>query len=201
MQAAIRYDSRRYALLNRWDPRHLRTVQRLLAPRADERVLEVGCGRGHLTKALAELGIDVTGVDANPQAAEVAVSQRVQTMRAERLQLPDDSFDAVVSVHALEHVLPIEKALAEMARVLRPGGRLLLVYPAEPVKGLFAIPTSIILYRTPFRARQIHCHRITPRRLRRMTDPLGLLHERSELHLWRSPEFATLLTKPRIPSL
>src|SRR3990172_8303533 len=134
------YDSRRYALVNRWDPRHMRTVRRVVAPKPGWRVLDVGCGRGHLTMRLQELGCDATGVDANPQAAAVAVTSGIETMRAERLGFPDGTFDLVVSVHAIEHIPPLEQTLAEMARGLKPGGRLLLIYPAEPIKGIFPLP-------------------------------------------------------------
>lgn len=190
------YDSRRYALVNRWDPRHLHTVRRLLDPRPGERILEVGCGRGHLTKRLQDLGVEAVGVDANPQAAAVAVAKDVRAMRAEMLAFPDGSFDKVVSVHAIEHVPPLERALAEMARVLRRGGRMLLIYPAEPIRGIFAVPTSVILHGTPFKARQIHIHRLTPRRVRALTGSLGLTHLHSELNLLSSPQFVTLVEKP-----
>lgn len=185
------YDSRRYALVNRWDPSHLAKVDRLLPLSSESRVLEVGCGSGHLTRRLAERGIDIIGIDANPQAAQVAGRERVRTMRAEALDFGDDSFDAIVSMHAIEHVPALEMALAEMARVLRPGGRALLVYPAEPVMGLYAIPTSVILHGTPFRARQVHCHRLWPAKLRRMVQPLGWTETYHEFNLFKSPQFVS----------
>lgn len=186
------YDSRRYALLNRWDPRHLVTVNRLLDPRPGERVLEVGCGRGHLTGRLAEAGIDVVGIDANPRAAELAESDRVVTMLGEDLAFPDDSFDAVVSVHAIEHIPDLEGAFAEMARVLRPGGRVLFIYPAEPVQGIFAVPTAVILHGNPFKARDVHCQWLWPAKVRRLMSPLGFVHVHSELNLLSSPQFVSL---------
>ncbi|MFP3915128.1 MAG: class I SAM-dependent methyltransferase [Actinomycetota bacterium] len=185
------YDSRRYALLNRWDPSHLDRVDRLLPLAPGVKVLEVGCGSGHLTRRLAARGVDVVGIDANPRAREVADSDRVRTMRAESLQFDDDSFDAIVSVHAIEHIPPLETALSEMARVLRPGGEALFVYPAEPIKGLYAIPTSIILHGTPFRAREVHCHRLWPNKVVRMTRPLGWRETHREFNLWKSPQFVS----------
>lgn len=189
------YDSRRYALVNRWDPLHLRRIDRLLPLQSGQRVLEVGCGRGHLTARLAERGVDVVGVDANPKAAEVAICDRVVHMRAEGLDFPDSSFDAVVSVHAIEHIPPLERALGEMARVLKAGGEALFIYPAEPVKGLFAVPTSIILHGTPAKARQVHIHKLWPAKLRRMAEPFGLTERHHELNLWRSPQFISLFAK------
>lgn len=189
------YDSRRYALVNRWDPSHLRRIDRLVAIGEDDRVLEVGCGQGHLTKAIAERGIDIVGVDANPQVPEVAGSDRVQHMLAERLEFDDDTFDVILSVHAIEHIPPLEEALAEMARVLKPGGTAVFIYPAEPIKGLYAIPTSIILHRTPFKAREVHCHKLSPSKVRQMFEPLGMTQTAREFSLLMSPQFASVFEK------
>lgn len=185
------YDSRRYALVNRWDPSHLEKVDRLLPLSPGTRVLEVGCGAGHLTRRLAERGVDIVGIDANPQASAVAGSDRVRTMRAEALDFDHGSFDAIVSLHAIEHIPALEMALTEMARVLRSGGRALFVYPAEPIMGLYALPTSVILHGTPFKARQVHCHKVWPAKLRRMVEPLGWTETHREFNLFKSPQFVS----------
>jgi ubiquinone/menaquinone biosynthesis C-methylase UbiE len=189
------YDSRRYALINRWDPSHLERIDRLISIREGDRVLEVGCGQGHLTKALAARGLDITGIDANPQAEEVAESPLVRHMRAEDLEFDDATFDFVVSVHAIEHIPELDAALAEISRVLRDGGKAVFIYPAEPIMGLYAIPTSIILHGTPFKAREVHCHKLWPAKLRGMVEPLGLRQVSSEFSLLWSPQFATAFEK------
>jgi len=189
------YTSLRYALSNRWDSSHLRTVNRLLAPAPGMRLLEVGCGRGHLAKHLQAQGLDVVGIDANPYAIEHGVACNLCTMQGEALNFPDASFDMLYSFHAIEHIPPLEQALAEMSRVVKPGGKLLLAYPAEPIKGLYAFPTAFILYRNPFRAGEVHCHWLTPGRLRLLTAPLPLEHLRSEFHLLRSPQFFSLFRR------
>jgi len=189
------YDSRRYAMVNRWDPSHLRRIDRLVTIEEGDRVLEVGCGQGHLTKALADRGVDIVGVDANPQAAEIAGSSLVRHMRAESLDFDDATFDVIVSVHAIEHMPLLAEALAEMARVLASGGKAVYIYPAEPIKGLYAIPTSIILHGTPFKARQVHCHKIWPSKLRAMMEPLGMSEVASEFSLLKSPQFASVFEK------
>lgn len=189
------YDSRRYAILNRWDPSHLKRVARLVSIRPGQHVLEVGCGRGHLVKAFADRGVDVIGIDANPQAAEVAAPGLVRHMRAEALEFGDQTFDFVIAVHAIEHIPELEKALAEMARVLKPGGRAVFVYPAEPIQGLYAIPTSVILHGTPFKAREVHCHKLWPAKLRRLAEPVGLRQTHSEFSFFKTPQFAAVFEK------
>lgn len=189
------YDSRRYAMVNRWDSSHLRRIDRLISINDDDRVLEVGCGQGHLTKALADRGVDIVGVDANPRAAEVAATEKVMCMRAESLDFDDATFDVILSVHAIEHIPPLEAALAEMTRVLKPGGNAVYIYPAEPIKGLYAIPTSIILHGTPFKAREVHCHKLWPSKLRDMIEPLGMSQTATEFSLFKSPQFASVFEK------
>lgn len=190
----MNYNSRRYALLNQWDPRHLRTVQRLLRPTPGSAVLEVGCGRGHLTKRLREAGVEAQGVDVNPHAADHAVTDAVSTMSAEALDFPSDRFDQVCSFHAIEHIPDPSAAIAEMARVVKPGGQVLLVYPAEPIRGLYSIPASIILYNNPFKSRTIHLHKFTPKRIEALAGAHRLAEVHSEFNLFSS-QFVSLLRK------
>jgi SAM-dependent methyltransferase len=190
------FDSLGYASVNRWDSSHLKRLDRLVAMPAGARVLDVGCGQGHLTKALAERGLDIVGIDANPKAAEVAGSSGlVRQMLAEHLEFEDASFDYIVSVHAIEHMPSLTEALAEMTRVLRPGGEMVFIYPAEPVMGLYAIPTSIILHGTPLKAREVHCQKLWPAKLRAMVEPLGLREVSKEFSLLKSPQFASVFEK------
>lgn len=189
------YDSRRYATINRWDRSHLERIDRLAGIGAGNRVLEVGCGQGHLTRALAERGAEIVGIDANPKAAEVAGTDLVSHMDAESLDFEDDSFDYVVSVHAIEHIPGLGDALAEMARVLKKGGEAVFIYPAEPIMGLYAIPTSIILHGTPFRAREVHCQKLWPAKLRAMMEPLGMQQVAGEFSLFKTPQFAAVFEK------
>jgi ubiquinone/menaquinone biosynthesis C-methylase UbiE len=189
------YNSERYAIINRWDPTHLEKIDRLLDLQPGDRVLEIGCGQGHLTKRLAERGIDITGIDANPNASHVSGSERVLYMRAEALQFDDGVFDSIVSVHAIEHIPDLKGAFAEMSRVLKPGGKALFIYPAEPIMGLFAIPTAIILHKNPFMARKIHCQKLTPTKVLLMLRPHGFEERHREFNLIRSPQFVSVLEK------
>jgi SAM-dependent methyltransferase len=171
-------------------------VTRHLDPGPGDRILEVGCGRGHLVDRLRQLGAETTGVDANPHAAEVAVVDGIHVMRAESLAFEDGSFDKLVAIHSIEHIPDLETAIAEMARVLRPRGRALFVYPAEPIQGIWAIPTAIVLHGNPLRARQVHCQWLWPARVRAVAGP-WFDHVHSEFNLVSSPQFVTVVERRR----
>ncbi|HEX5672374.1 MAG TPA: class I SAM-dependent methyltransferase [Acidimicrobiia bacterium] len=190
-----RYDSHRYALINRWNPRNLDLVLDWVGPPPGSRILDVGCGRGHLVRALTERGFDAWGIDLNPNARELAGELNVRTMSAAALEFGDASFDAIVSFHAIEHIPPLEQAVLEVARVVKPGGKVLFVYPAEPIRGLYAIPTSVILHRTPFKAREVHVHRLSPSKVRALGKAAGLQELRHTFRPWPSPEYASLLER------
>ena len=92
------------------------------------RVLDVACGTGVLTKALAEAGAHVIGIDASEGYLEGARRDRSHTNIAYELgdirhmRFDNASFDAAVSTLALDVLPQIERVVAEMKRVTRPGG-------------------------------------------------------------------------------
>jgi SAM-dependent methyltransferase len=95
------------------------------------RVLDVGCGEGQLARRAAALGADVVGLD--PTAAQLAVARdraagpAYARAPAETLPCRSAAFDAVVMCLVIEHLDPFEPAIHEIARVLEPGGRFLLL--------------------------------------------------------------------------
>ncbi len=111
-----------------------RVILKLMGPVKDADVLDAGCGDGALACAMASGGASVTGIDADPvmlaAARAHAEATRVEAMflpgRIERLPFRDSSFDVVVAVTVLCFVADADTAVREMARVLRPGGRLVL---------------------------------------------------------------------------
>ena len=106
---------------------------------AGVRVLDLACGPGHIAAAAAQRGAQVTGVDFSPQMLAQARRRypdiAFQAGDAEALPLADASVDAVVMGYALFHFARPERALAECARVLRPGGRVAFTAWALPVPG------------------------------------------------------------------
>lgn len=95
-------------------------------------VLDVGCGRGLLLKAFQRNGCDVTGTEFSDGAGRFArevLKLPVRVGLLEELKFPDQSFDVVVMWHVLEHVSDPRPTLAEVSRILRPGGIFLVAVP------------------------------------------------------------------------
>ena len=96
-------------------------------PQPGDQVLDVAGGTGALAEALAGRVAEVTVSDiSEPMLAHVAAPARAVVARAEQLPFPDHSFDLVACVRALHHVDSPTRALDEMARVVRPGGRIVI---------------------------------------------------------------------------
>ncbi|MEG3148974.1 class I SAM-dependent methyltransferase [Sphingomonas sp. ZT3P38] len=101
-----------------------------VAARPFATALDIGCGEGRFCRQLAARGVKAIGID--PTEALIAEARRrdpagdYRMGRAEALDVPDGSIDLVVSYLSLIDIPDIARAIAEMARVLRPGGVLLI---------------------------------------------------------------------------
>jgi demethylmenaquinone methyltransferase/2-methoxy-6-polyprenyl-1,4-benzoquinol methylase len=133
----------RYDLVNRLmtfglDQSWRRQAVDVLALPAGSRVLDLACGTGDLTKVAARRQHRVVGADlswgmltANRSGAPLAQAD------GSRLPFPTGAFDGVVCGYALRNFGDLEAALAETARVLRPGGRLSVLEVDAPTSPLF----------------------------------------------------------------
>jgi SAM-dependent methyltransferase len=90
-------------------------------------VLEVGCGEGELAERMtAALSAEVVAIDQSERMVELARARGVDARVGDVQELPfaDGSFDVVVAAWMLYHVPDLDRGIGELARVLRPGGRL-----------------------------------------------------------------------------
>ncbi len=147
--------ARRYDLLNRinslgldqgWRKKTVATVD----PQPGERILDLATGTADLAIALSAAAgdVEVVGVDPSTQMLDVGrvkVAQRelrdvVELVEgdAQQLDYPDDAFDAVTMAFGIRNVPDRRRALKEILRVLRPGGRLAILELSEPRNGLMS---------------------------------------------------------------
>src|SRR5205085_229663 len=117
-----------------------RTVTRCLTrlPLAEKAALDVGCGSGRWSRWLTQQGARVIGVDATEamlQAARAAAPGiDFRHMSATALEFPAASFDLAVCITVIQHLQPAEQllAIAEICRVVRPGGHLVVLDLIDP---------------------------------------------------------------------
>jgi len=161
-------------------------VRSFVVPRGDERALDVGSGVGALALALAPHVREVVGVELDEarvaRARELAatvtnVSFLVGDGR--RLDLPDGSFDLAGTLRTLHHVDRPELVVAELARVTRPGGAVLVVDQLAPPD-----PLDAVAFDRFERARdRSHTRALADTDLRHLFEANGLVLVRSRLRL------------------
>jgi ubiquinone/menaquinone biosynthesis C-methylase UbiE len=157
-------------------------IRRLLPLNGIERVLDVGTGAGALALALAPSARQVIGVDVVPELLDEArkrAPENVEFREADATDLPfgPSSFDVVATARTLHHVARPELVLAEMTRVLRPGGTMLVVDQLAPNDPLAAIELNNFE-----RLRDPSTSRVLPDvDLRTLFDTNGLVLKRSEV--------------------
>jgi demethylmenaquinone methyltransferase/2-methoxy-6-polyprenyl-1,4-benzoquinol methylase len=138
------------------DPRWRRMLVAAIGPRPGERVLDVATGTGLVATALARSGCEVVAVDQSEPMLDVArarlarareLTQRVRfvTGEAERLPFEDGEFDALTFTYLLRYVDDRGATLRELARVVKPGGRIGMVefgVPSQaPLRALWRVYT------------------------------------------------------------
>ncbi|VVB78305.1 putative S-adenosylmethionine-dependent methyltransferase [uncultured archaeon] len=106
----------------------------LLNPKKDEIILDAGCGNGELTKKIAKSSLKVYGVDISKTAIFNAKKRAPKNCifkygDLEELNFPDKSFDKIVCVETIEHVLHPNKVIKEFKRILKNNGKLVLCFP------------------------------------------------------------------------
>lgn len=99
-------------------------------------VLDVACGTGDMVLELQKRGCSVTGVDLSNEMVAIAKrkveSGKWRVADAEQLPFPDESFDAVTCAFGVRNFVHLEQGLHEMLRVLKPGGRMVILELATP---------------------------------------------------------------------
>jgi ubiquinone/menaquinone biosynthesis C-methylase UbiE len=154
---------------------------RLAQPRTGERALDVGTGTGHFAADLASRSLEVVGLDLSMGMLEMAMRKK-QGERwiqgdAASLPLPADSFDLVLSITALEFVADPQRAVQELWRVVRPGGRLVVAVLNSWSPWAWARRRESEQQETPFS----HARFFAPRQFVQLLGALGTLQWNSSV--------------------
>ena len=166
-----------------------------LKPKRGEQILDLGCSRGFYVREMENYTDGVIGVDISETSLNEAVTQKVEYGDITNLEFEANSFDKVYSLHTIEHISNLRRFFLEIARVLRPGGIAIIVYPWEPVRGFQAIVAALRQYKNPFMARKIHLHRVTPKSIIKLIEGTPLSHIESKFTFALGLQYLTLLSK------
>ncbi len=157
-------------------------LESLLPLGGDERVLDVGCGTGALAYAVAPSVREVVGLDSDPAMVELAqagapANAGFTVGDGEHLPFAEAEFDVAATLRTLHHTGDPELLVAELARVTKPGGTVLVVDQLAPVDD-----EEALVLNTFERARDASTSRVLPEReLRDLFDGLGLTVVREQI--------------------
>jgi len=127
------------------DPRiyHVKLIREHLGPLAGKRVLDVGCGKGRFARVFREQEpqVELWGIDISAAMLRF-VPEGIHTRAGSMTELPfdDNFFDGAYATESLEHAVEIEKAVAEICRVVKPGGRIVIIDKNAGQWGKLATP-------------------------------------------------------------
>ena len=114
------------------DPRiyHVRLILEWFGDLNGKSALDVGCGKGRFAKVLKQRWpvAEIQGLDVSPEMLRFVppdIATKAGLMTA--LPYPDAQFDCVYATESLEHAVEVSRAVSEMCRVLKPGGRLVII--------------------------------------------------------------------------
>lgn len=127
------------------DPRiqHVQLLLKFFGDLSDKSVLDVGCGKGRFARVLQEQnpGAEIWGLDISEEMLRF-VPAGIKTRAGSMTELPfaASAFDCIYATESLEHAVEIERAVGEMCRVLKPGGKLVIIDKNAEHWGRFKTP-------------------------------------------------------------
>ena len=159
--------------------RRLNMIRHAAGERVNGRVLENGCGVGMYVEKLSALGGTVIGLEYDRERATEARTRSPHILNAagESVPLPSGTFDLILSHEVIEHVQDDRAAIREMARVLRPGGRIVLFCPNRG----YPFETHGIYWRGRYKFGNIPLVNYLPRRWRDRLAPHVRVYSRRDL--------------------
>lgn len=154
---AERYDSTNTVMTLGMDRRWRRCIRDAVDAGPGERVLDLGAGTAVSTVEFSHAGAWCLAADFSLGMLRAGAHRGMPSVAADALDLPfaDDSFDVVTICFGLRNIADTVAALAEMARVTRPGGRLVIAETSTPASAVLRTPLRLLMRGLPAVARRV----------------------------------------------
>ena len=186
-----------YRMTHNFNSALFKVLLKYLKPNRGEKILDLGCSRGFYVREMENYTDGVIGVDISESSLREAVTSKVRYGDIMNLNFDDSSFDKIYSLHTIEHIPNLKQFFSEVARVLKPEGIAIIVYPWEPIRGIQAIVAALGQYKNPFMAGKIHLHRLTPGRIQQLVEDTSLSHIESKFSFALGLQYLTILKKSK----
>lgn len=168
---------------------------KMIDPKKDENILEIGCNTGKLFKNIAQKCDNAYAVDVNRDAVARLNDNRIRFMSATELEFENGFFDKICSFEVFEHIEDIGKAFENVARVLKPGGYFFMSFPFEVIRGQTALLDAAMLGKGLSLARKLHVHKLTPKKVKKIIKGIPLTVVRQSVCFLPIPLYIMIFRK------
>lgn len=188
--------------------RRLAIIRRMVGPHENLRILEIGCGGGHVLRCFPGarlVGVDVSSVMLDKARRNLAgLDAELHLGEITEVELPQQSFDRVICTEVLEHVVEPEPILESARRLLRPDGRAVITFPNDRLierlkrvvvrSGLSRLPA---LRRVSWGGEQYHLHVWTLAEMRGLVSQSFTIDEQAFAPVRALPVRCCFAARPR----
>lgn len=173
----------------------------VVRPKKKEKILELGCNDGLTLSFMSRFCDNCYGIDVNAAMIKKAKKnglRNVKVMDASKLEFKNNFFDKIYASHVVEHVAEIRQVFKEACRVLKPSGRLIVLFPWEAFRGMRALKEAVSLSDRPLRyARQLHLHKLSPARINKIIKDIPFRMVHSSINFTLLPDYLVILEKDK----
>ena len=148
--------------------RRLALLAKLIPVTQNDDVLEIGPNTCFLLDAFKEKARSIVGIEINEEVVNNMRRPDLIWMDATAMAFNDERFSIVIGVEVFEHIPALSKVFGEIARVLVRGGKCYMTVPFELFRGQQALGDAWYAYRDLRMARQLHVHKLSPKRIKQM---------------------------------
>jgi SAM-dependent methyltransferase len=178
--------------------RRLSLLTKLIPVTQTDDILEIGPNTCLLLDAFKEKASAVVGIDINEEVVRRLGRTDLFCMDATNMSFEDASFNIVVGIEVFEHIPALGKVFSEIARVLVSGGKCYMTVPFEFVRGQQALGDAWWVYRDLRIARQLHVHKLNPKKIKNMIAHTSLEIIISKLIWIPGPSYFIVLQKNQL---